>query len=104
MSKTPKRISDAEKVKAIKLHLLEKKPVSEVCDEMEIAPSAYYKWQLKLFENAESALKESKKPSKESNDQKHIKLLEQRLQLREEALSELMIDHVKLKKSVIGLV
>lgn len=103
MAKTPKRVSDAEKVKAIKLHLLEKKPVSEVCDDMEVAPSAYYKWQLKLFENAEIALKDPKKFHKETSDQKRIKLLEERLQLREEALAELMIDHVRLKKSSIGL-
>lgn len=103
MAKSPKRLSNADKVKALKRHLLEKLPVSEVCDEMGIAPSAYYKWQIKLFENAEYSLTEPAKYQKQTSDQKRIQLLEERLQQREEALAELMTDHVKLKKSSIGL-
>jgi hypothetical protein len=36
--KVYKRISDEEKVKALKRHLLEKVPVSRLCDELGIAP------------------------------------------------------------------
>ena len=61
MSKKKARVSDADKVKILKRHLLEKVPVSELCDENGIAPSVYYTWQTKLFDNAEEALRTSQK-------------------------------------------
>ena len=61
MSKKKARVSDADKVKILKRHLLEKVPVSELCDENGIAPSVYYNWQTKLFDNAEEALRTSQK-------------------------------------------
>src|ERR1022692_4812558 len=41
-----------EKVAALKRHLLEKVPVSTLCDELGIAPTLFYRWQKELFENA----------------------------------------------------
>ena len=103
MIKKKTRLSDADKVKVLKRHLLEKVPVSELCDENDIAPSAFYKWQSKLFDNAEEALRNSRKQSTITKEQQHIQLLEKRLQQREEALAELMTEHLALKKSFIGL-
>lgn len=103
MSKQRRRFTEAEKVKILKRHLIEKEPISKVCDEMEIGPSQFYTWQNKLFENAEEALRDSRKKAKGSAEQARIKLLEARVREREEALAELMTEHVALKKSSIGL-
>jgi transposase len=103
MSKKKARVSDADKVKILKRHLLEKVPVSELCDENGIAPSVYYNWQTKLFDNAEEALRTSQKQQTITKEQERIQLLEKRLRQREEALAELMTEHVALKKSYIGL-
>ena len=43
-----------EKVAILRRHLLEKVPVSELCDQHGIAPSVFYHWQRELFENAAS--------------------------------------------------
>jgi transposase len=103
MIKKKARVSDADKVKILKRHLLEKVPVSELCDENGIAPSVYYNWQTKLFDNAEKALRISQKQLTITKEQERIQLLEKRLRQREEALAELMTEHVALKKSHIGL-
>ncbi len=104
MIKKKTRVSDADKVKILKRHLLEKVPVSELCDEKGIAPSVFYKWQATLFDNAEEALRSSRKQPTITKEQERIQLLEKRMRQREEALAELMTEHVALKKSSIGLV
>lgn len=103
MSKQRRRFTETEKVKILKRHLIEKEPISKVCDEMEIGPSQFYTWQNKLFENAEEALRDSRTKAKVSAEQARIKLLEARVREREEALAELMTEHVALKKSSSGL-
>ena len=45
----------AEKLAALKRHLLEKTPVSDLCDELGIAPNLFYRWQKELFENGAAA-------------------------------------------------
>jgi transposase-like protein len=77
-------------------------PVSQVCDELGIAPSAFYSWQTKLFDNAEQVLSLSRQSKQVTTDQRRIELLEQRLRQREEALAELMSEHVALKKASLA--
>lgn len=102
MSKQRRQFTEAEKVKILKRHLIEKVPISKVCDEMEIGPSQFYTWQNKLFENAEEALRDSRKKAKGATEQARIKLLEARVREREEALAELMTEHVALKKAPLA--
>jgi transposase len=104
MPQPRRRFTEVEKVKILKRHLLEKEPISKVCDESQIAPSQFYAWQSKLFEHAEEALRDGrgKQPTAKA-EQQRIQLLETRLRQREEALAELMTEHVALKKSSIGL-
>jgi len=40
-----KQYQPTEKVSIIRMHLIEKQSVSDLCDEYEIAPSVYYRWQ-----------------------------------------------------------
>ena len=105
MTKKRRYLSSSEKLKALKRHLLEKVPVSEICDELGIAPSLFYTWQTKLFEHGESVFDTKRKSSPGANrEQERSRLLEERLREREEALAELMSEHVALKKRSIGLV
>jgi transposase-like protein len=40
MARTRKRFTSEEKVAALRRHLVEKAPVSDLCDEMEVRPVA----------------------------------------------------------------
>ena len=62
MSNQKRRIYTTEKKAAIlRRHLVEKVPVSDLCDELGIQPSVFYTWQRQLFDNVELALKDGRK-------------------------------------------
>lgn len=103
MPQKRRRLTEAEKVKILKRHLLEKEPTSKVCDDAQIAPTQFYAWQNRLFENAEEALRDGRKKPTGNQEQARVEQLEARLREREEALAELMTEHVALKKRSIGL-
>ena len=93
-------LSPKQKVELIKKHALEGKSVSEVCEEYGVKPKRYYEWQKKFFEEGARIFESSNGVSKSSKKQEEkIKLLESKLTLKNEVLSELMEEHVKLKKS-----
>jgi transposase len=101
MPQQPRRhLSVPEKVAVLKRHLLEGTPVSDLCDELGIKPNVFYSWQRLLFENAHLAFDGSRK-SKAVEDAKDDKIekLEAKLQRKNEVLSELMEEHVQLKKN-----
>lgn len=101
MSKQPRRhISAEEKVKILRLHLLEGKPVSALCEEHGIQPSLFYTWQKQFFENGTRAFKGGPPDRAESKLHKQVEHLERRLQRKHEVLSELMEEHIRLKKDL----
>ena len=88
-----------EKVAILRLHLLEKKSVSEVCEEHRINPTLFYRWQKEFFENGAAAFTANKTSKRDVRDQK-IADLERKVVHRDEGLAELMMEHVKLKKKL----
>jgi transposase len=91
----------SEKVAAVKRHLLEGIPVSQLCEELGIKPTVFYGWQKVLFENAHLAFENGRKP-KAAEDAKDAKIekLEAKLQRKNEVMAELMEEHTKLKKEL----
>lgn len=57
-----KQFTPQQKVSMVRRHLIEKVPVSDLCDEYGIHATPYYNWQKQFFENAEPAFK--RRPSK----------------------------------------
>ena len=50
-----KRFTAQEKVAILRLHLLERTPISDLCDKHGIHPTMFYRWQKEFFENAAAA-------------------------------------------------
>ena len=62
MSRRPYvRVSEEDKAKVLKRHLLEKVPVSTICEELSVAPTLFYTWQHCLFEEAPNLLSRARK-------------------------------------------
>jgi len=103
MSTTRRFHSPAEKVAILRRHLLEHVAVSDLCDEVGIAPSLFYLWQREFFENGQAAFAKPNgrraKKAEEAKDQK-IQALEAKLQRKDSVLAELMEEHVALKKEL----
>ena len=94
-----KKFSGEQKVSILRKHLVEKEPVSKVCDEYGIQPTVFYRWQKEFFENGASAFEKSNT----KHDQKireRIEALEAKIRKKDEVLGELMVEHVALKKSL----
>jgi len=93
--------SAEEKTKLLRRHLIEKVPVSKICEEAQLAPSMFYRWQEQLFLNAALALEGKRSRSPERNkEQQRIEKLEQKIRQKDEVLAELMAEHVSLKKEL----
>ncbi|ARM30808.1 transposase [Prosthecochloris sp. HL-130-GSB] len=99
MRKQRKNYTSQEKVFIIKRHLVDQVPVSDLCDEYNLQPNVFYRWQKEFFENGSAAFKK-KNTRKTSSEQQRIEQLEAKLRNKNDVLSELMEEHVKLKKDL----
>jgi transposase-like protein len=98
---TRRHFSPQEKVAILRRHLLENVPVSQLCDEVQIAPSLFYLWQRDFFENGHLAFaKDRKAKSVEDAKDAKIQQLEAKVQRKNEVLAELMEEHTQLKKDL----
>ena len=103
MTKIRKSYSPEEKVRVIRKHLAEKIPVSDLCDEYGISVNTYYNWQKTFFENGAEAFRGNGKTKIEKKAKRKIAALEEKIQRKNEVLSELMEAHIALKKSLGGI-
>lgn len=55
MKKRRKQYTPQEKVANLRWHLLDKEPISKLCDELGLQPAVFYCWQKELFENGAAA-------------------------------------------------
>ena len=55
MKKQRKHYAPEEKVAILRRHLLEKEPISKLCDELGLQPTVFYRWQKEFFENGAAA-------------------------------------------------
>ena len=99
MSRTRKNYTPEEKVAILKRHLLDKTPVSDLCDETGLNPNVFYAWQKQFFENGAAAFQKPKGRAVDRRDER-IEKLEVKLVQKNEVLAELMQEHVQLKKEL----
>jgi transposase-like protein len=70
MKKQRKQYAPEEKVAILRRHLLEKEPISKLCDDVGLQPAVFYRWQ------------------------ERVAYLQKKIQTKDEVLAE----HVALKK------
>ena len=99
-----RQITAEQKVAIVREHLLDGVPVSDLCDKYEIHATQYYAWQKHLFENGEGAFERKTNQSNARRQKdaqaKKIETLEAKLQNKNEVVSELLEEHIKLKKEL----
>ena len=102
MTQKRKHYSGPEKVTILRLHLLEKEPIADLCDRYDIHPTLFYRWQKEFFENGAAAFENSGKRRKAAEEVKDRKIaqLQEKLQQKNEVLAELMQEYVQLKKDL----
>jgi len=102
MTRQRRHYSPEQKVAILRQHFLDKVPVSDLCEKNGIAVNLFYNWQKQFFENGQAAFTVSDKRRKADTDAKdqQIAALEAKLLRKHEVLSELMEEHVQLKKDL----
>ena len=96
-----RNFSAEEKVAVLRRHLLDKVPVSDLCEELGLRPTVFYRWQKELFENGAAAFQSQERPHRQVEEkQKRIESLEKKVRTKDEVLAELMAEHIALKKSL----
>lgn len=99
MRKPRKNYTPAEKVVILRRHLIDQTPVSDLCDEHQLSPTLFYAWQKQFFENGAAAF-ERKHGAAENPHLRIITALREKIQRKNEVLSELMEEYVQLKKEL----
>ena len=100
METTRRQYTAEQKVAILREHLLEGKPVSDLCDRQQIHPTQFYEWQKQLFENGTAAFAKPSRSGSLSKDQKKVRRLEEKLKQKDEVMAELLQEHMALKKSL----
>ena len=101
MKRERKHYTAEEKVVILRRHLLDKVAVSDLCEELGLQPTVFYRWQKEFFENGASAFQTPERPHRQVEEkQKRIEFLEKKVQTKDEVLAELMAEHIALKKSL----
>jgi len=99
MQRQRKSFTAAEKVAILRLHLVEKVSVSDLCDKHGIAPNMFYRWQKELFERGAAAFERSGGSVPRGLESKVAKL-QAKLVQKDEVIAEIMQAHVELKKTL----
>jgi transposase-like protein len=98
-SQRRKHVTGGQKVAILKRYLVDKTPISDLCDEYGVQPSQVYQWQKILFENGAAAFERTGRRAEDPNQRK-VAALEAKLQQKNEVIAELMQEHVQLKKAI----
>jgi len=96
---TRRQFTPQQKLDILRRHLLEGVPVSDLCDEHQLNPNLFYRWQKQLFENGAAAFERDERPQ-EQRLQKKVAALQDKLAKKDEVIAEIMESHVQLQKSL----
>jgi transposase len=102
MTRPRRHFTPEQKVAVLREHFLDQVAVSDICEKHGIGVTLFYSWQKIFFENGSAAFTCNDKRRKATTDAKDQQLadLQAKLQRKHEVLSELMEEHVQLKKEL----
>ena len=97
MRQRRKHFTAEQKAAIVRAHLVDRKPVSDLCEEQGIQPTVFYRWQKQVFDSLPAFFERSAaKRSRHSEDQ--IAALKDRLARKDEVIAEITADYVAAKK------
>ena len=83
MNKQRRHFAGAEKVAILKRHLVDKVPISDLCDELGLYPNLVYGWLKEFFENGHRAFENGRKAKAvDDANQAKIQQLEAKLAVK----------------------
>jgi transposase len=99
-----RQFSTEQKVAILRRHLVDKVPVSDLCDEYKLQPSVLYLWQRHLFENLAGAFERQPGSGVSQRERQQlvqrIEQLEAKLARKDSVIAEISEEYVQLKKEL----
>ena len=96
-----RRFTPEQKAEFLRRHLVDKKPISEICEEAKIQPSIFYQWQRDLLAAAPALFSaQRRKPNREHALEQKISSLESKLARKDAIIAEVSEEYIKLKKEL----
>ena len=98
--RTRRQHSAEEKVRLLRLHLVEGQPISAICDQHQIHPTLFYQWQKTFFENGAAAFERSPRSRRMDLGNVKVEQLEARLKKKDEVIAAVTEELVRTKKEL----
>ncbi len=99
MQKKRRRFTPKQKSAIVREHLIDRVPVSDICDKHEVQPTVFYRWQKTMFENLPD-LFERKNKSTSNLLKRENQTLKSKLADKDEVIAEIMADFIAVKKTI----
>jgi len=100
MRKERRRFTPEEKTSILRKHLVEKVPVSDLCDQHGLQPTVFYRWQKEIFDAMPSVFVHKNTGPKKHTVERKIAALEAKLAHKDAVIAEIVSDHIALKKEL----
>jgi transposase-like protein len=97
-TRTRRQYSAEEKVRVLKLHLVDRQSISAICDQHHIHPTLFYQWQKTFFENGAAAFDRTPRSRGTELGSRKIEQLEARLKRKDEVIAAVTEELVRTKK------
>jgi len=98
MPRTRRHFTPEEKVTIVKRHLVERVPISDLCDEYDIQPPHIYQWQKLFWENATAAFTATKREPDVKKRDVEIEHLKAKLARKDRVIAEISEQLIRAKK------
>ncbi|HDY90443.1 MAG TPA: transposase [bacterium] len=99
MSATRKNYPPEKKVEILREHLKNKVSVSEVCEKYSIKPNLFYRWEKQLFEGGINTFSQIHSKNGTAKDSLQLKKMKETVHNKDEVISWLTEENIKLKKT-----
>jgi transposase-like protein len=102
-NRSRRQFTTEQKVALMRRHLVDKEPVSKICDEAQLQPSLFYQWLRQAFDNIGAALgpPAALEASKRERDlAAKTKELEAKLVKKDNVIAEVTAELIAVKKEL----
>jgi transposase len=102
-NRSRRQFTTEQKVALMRRHLVDKEPVSKICEEAQLQPSLFYQWLRQAFDNLGAALGPpvSNEPNKREKELvARTKELEAKLVKKDHVIAEVTAELVSVKKEL----
>ncbi len=103
MSKKRHHYTTEQKVAILRRHMVDKVPVSDLCNELGLQPSVFYQWQRQVLDNLAGAFGPAAATDasrREKQQAQEIQALKARLAKKDGVIAEISAEYVQLRKDL----